>query len=897
MLELKDIVKDYVAGDTTVKALKGISLDFRKSEFVSILGQSGCGKTTLLNIIGGLDHYTSGDLIINNKSTKDFNDYDWDTYRNHSIGFIFQSYNLIMHLTVAENVELALSLAGISKEERRKRAVEALTTVGLKDQINKKPNQLSGGQMQRVAIARSLVNNPDILLADEPTGALDSETSEQVMKLLKDISKDRLIIMVTHNGELAEKYSTRIIRLLDGKVVGDTKPYNHQKERKTKTNELPEEKQELLNKLTALLETDKISATDFEKYKTELLSENGLDLTQNKKLLKLLKNEKRLHHKRTSMKYGTALSLSLKNLLTKKWRTIMTSFAGSIGIIGIALILAVSNGFTGYINKMQSEALGNYPITISAISMDTNKFQNMGSNNDVDVEDVNENVIVPYNPMHQIMQYGHYNNFTSEFMSYVKEFEENSLDKNNNSKLNTIEYDYFVPLKLLSKDNNNNIKLFKNQNSTSVLQGSSSSAIYPMLNNLDFVMSQYELIYGTMPKVNDGETYSKEMLLVIGKGNKVSVQTLESLNITPTTNDKGEYNRISFEDICNKEFKLIFNDDYYIPDSANFDDITKFDKLDTTNQEKLLEAYNNAENALKISGVIRLKDDATTELLSTGVAYMPSLKDYYLQNCKQSLIARKQIANKDSYSFYDNYVLSVAEMSSILPKNGFANVEQINQFLFSAYKYKLSNDDAFELAMQQIGISSIPVSIAFYPKTFDAKDSVLNMIDEYNSTKTNDSEKIVCADTTGFLTNTLGNMVNIISYVLIAFAAISLVVSSIMIAIITYVSVLERTKEIGVLRSIGARKKDITRVFNAETFLIGLTSGVLGVAISFILTFPISAIIKAVAGGAITTSMAVMDPISSIILIAISIVLTMISGLVPAIMAANRDPVKALRSE
>ncbi len=895
MLELKEIVKDYVAGDTTVKALKGISIDFRQSEFVSILGQSGCGKTTLLNIIGGLDHYTSGDLIINNKSTKDFNDYDWDTYRNHSIGFIFQSYNLIMHLTVAENVELALSLAGISKEERHKRAVEALTTVGLKDQVNKKPNLLSGGQMQRVAIARSLVNNPDILLADEPTGALDSETSEQVMKILKDISKDRLIIMVTHNAELAEKYSTRIIKLLDGKVIDDTKPYNHEQEKKVKSNKLPKDKQELLDNITILFENNKISESEFESYKTQIISNTEFDLSTNKKLNKLLKTQNRLQHKRTSMKYGTALSLSFKNLLTKKWRTIMTSFAGSIGIIGIALIIAVSNGFTNYINKMQSEALGSTPLTVSAITMDTDKFQNITPNRDED-EDINEDVVVPYNPLQQIMQYGHYNNFTSEFLNHVKKFEKENADKGKDSNLNMIEYDYFVPIKILSKNNDNKVTLFKNENSTSVLQGSLSSYVYPMLNNLDFVMSQYELIYGTLPKQNSEEEYSKEMLLVVDKGNKISIQTLQSLGIETSTNDKNEYNKINFGDICNKEFKLLFNDDYYIPDSDNFEEITKFDKLSTDN-DSLLNAYEKASTTLKISGVIRLKADATTELLSTGVAYMPSLRDYYLKNCANSLIARKQLANKESYAFYDNYVLSVAEMQGLLPPNGFPNVAAINQFLKLAYNYELSNDDAFELGMQQIGISSIPLSIAFYPKTFSAKDSVLNMIKEYNDTKTNDNEKIVCADTTQFLTNTLGSMVNIISYVLIAFAAISLVVSSIMIAIITYVSVLERTKEIGVLRSIGARKKDITRVFNAETFLIGLTSGVLGVVISFVLTFPISAIIKAVAGGAITTSMAIMDPISSVILIAISVVLTMISGLVPAIMAANRDPVKALRSE
>lgn len=893
MLELKNIVKNYVAGDTVVNALVDINLDFRKSEFVSILGQSGCGKTTLLNIIGGLDHYTSGDLIINNKSTKDFKDGDWDTYRNHSIGFVFQSYNLIMHLSVLENVELALSLAGISKEERKKRAIEALNTVGLSSQINKKPNQLSGGQMQRVAIARSLVNNPDILLADEPTGALDSETSEQVMKILKDISRDRLIIMVTHNRELAEKYSTRIITLLDGKVTSDSRPYNHKQNSKSQNLD---ESNSMLNKLTALLESDKISLSDFEKYKTQLQDNKELDVVNDKKLAKLLKNKKD-SQKRTAMGYGTALALSFRNLLTKKWRTIMTSFAGSIGIIGIALILAVSNGFTNYINKMQSDALGNYPLTVSAISMDMNKFQNASmhgsANSNTTVE---EQVVVPYNPMQRFIQFGHYNNLSKDFLNHVKQFETLDLEKGKNSQLNIVEYDYFAPIKILSKYNNNKVRLYINRNNTSILQGGSSSPIYPMLNNIDFVMSGYELIYGSMPSIKEGDTYSKEMLLVLDKGNKLSISTLDCLGITPTVNEQGDFNNISFEEICNKEFKLLFNDDYYTPNSEDFNSITSFSKLSSANQSELASAYDNANTTLKISGVIRIKDDAPTELLSAGIAYMPSLKEYYLENCKNSLIARKQLTRNIKDDFFDNYIINVAEMAT-LPAKGYLNVNEINEFLFQSYKFRLTDQEAFDLALQQIGVSPFPVAISFYPKNFEAKDAVLNMIESFNKKQTDSNLTIVCSDTTSFLTNTLGNLVGIISYVLIAFAAISLVVSSIMIAIITYVSVLERTKEIGVLRSIGARKKDITRVFNAETFLIGLTSGLIGVTISFVLTFPISAIVKAVAGGSITTSIAVMDPISSVILVAISVVLTIISGLIPAIMAANRDPVRALRSE
>ena len=892
MLELNNIKKDYVAGDTTVHALKGVSLDFRKSEFVSILGQSGCGKTTLLNIIGGLDRYTSGDLIINGKSTKDFKDYDWDTYRNHSIGFVFQSYNLIMHLTVVENVELALSLAGISREERRKRAVDALTTVGLKDQINKKPNQLSGGQMQRVAIARALVNNPDILLADEPTGALDSETSEQVMQILKQISADRLIIMVTHNGDLATKYSTRIIKLLDGNVVDDSMPYNHQNTIEEQTNKISNNQQEKIDKLNLLLDADIITKEEHNNLTNQVLTDETFDLNINKKIKKYLNKKSKI--KKTSMKYGTALSLSLKNLLTKKWRTFMTSFAGSIGIIGIALILAVSNGFTNYINQIQSNALGNYPISVSSISMDTKSFQNLqpSTNNE---ESVAEDVIVPYNPMMQLTQFGHYNNITTEFINKVKEFEETDKAKGENSQINVVNYDYYVPIKFITK-NNNMYNLFVNQNTTSVLSGGSSSPVYPMLENLDFVMQQYDLIYGELP--TEPQTgFSNKLILVVGRGNKVGVDVLSQIGIMPTMNSEGKYNHINFADVKNKEFKLIYNNDYYLPNSNNFDEITSFDKLSIANQTALAAAYNNASTTLQIGAVIRLKDNASSEILSPGLAFMPSLKTHYLNNCKNSLIAQKQIANKSSLTFYDSYKPVITDMSAILKLEEYASVSEINNFLYASYKYKLNEEDAFELGLQQIGISKIPVSIAFYPKSFDGKDAVLKLVEDFNSTKTNKNEQIVVSDSTEFLTSTLGSMVNIISYVLIAFAAISLVVSSIMIAIITYVSVLERTKEIGVLRSIGARKKDITRVFNAETFLIGLISGLLGVGISFALTFPISAIVKTVAGGSITTNIAVMDPISSIALVVISVTLTMISGLIPAVMAAKRDPVKALRSE
>ena len=847
MIEIKNIVKNYVAGDTTVNALRDVSIKFRESEFVSILGQSGCGKTTLLNILGGLDRYDSGDLIINGKSTKLFKDRDWDTYRNHNVGFVFQSYNLIPHLSVVENVELALTLAGLGKKERREKAIIALEKVGLKSQINKKPNQLSGGQMQRVSIARAIVNDPEIILADEPTGALDSETSVQIMDILKQLSSEHLIIMVTHNKELAEQYSTRIINLFDGKLVGDSNPCSN--EQKINIEKTPEEQK------------------------------------QTKK------------EKRSAMGFFTALKLSFKNLLTKKGRTFMTSFAGSIGIIGIALVLAVSNGFTGYINKMQSDALGSHPVVISAISYDSEKFASMGSSNEEEEEEVTEDVAVPYNPMQQFIKYGHYNNFTTEFINKIKDFEKQDKQKGENSQLSVVDYNYYTPLKLVTTTNQNTYKYYKTQNNTSVLQGTTKNSIYPLLNNMDYVLEQYELIYGELPKNKPGTDYSTEMLLVVGSGNKITINILNDLGYNIIPNQDGEYDNIEFSKLREKEFKVLFNDDYYIPNSTDFDKITEFDKLNVSDQNALKTKYDNATETMKISGVIRLKENATSELLSPGVAYMPSFRDYYLKNCEQSIIGRKQRQTQASGEFFDNYVLSISEMAGILPAQGYANVTEINAFLNQSYGYTLSNEEAFELAMQQIGISKLPISISLYPKNFEGKEAIEKLVDEYNESLTNENQTIVFTDTAQFLTSTLGQMIDIISYVLVAFAGISLIVSSIMIGIITYVSVIERTKEIGVLRSIGARKKDISRVFNSETMLIGICSGTIGVLTAFILTFPISAIIKAVAGGAVTTQLAVLNPISAIVLVAISTCLTLISGLVPSSIAAKKDPVKALRTE
>lgn len=853
MIQIKNITKNYLSGENQVHALKNVSINFRNNEFVSILGPSGCGKTTMLNIIGGLDKYTAGDIVINGVSTKQYKDRDWDAYRNHYIGFIFQSYNLIGHLSILENVELALSIAGISKTEKRKRAIKALKEVGLENQIKKRPNQLSGGQMQRVAIARAIVNEPKIILADEPTGALDSETSVQVMDLLKKISSKYLIIMVTHNEDLAKTYSTRIINILDGEVQGDSNPYN------------PDEQEISDDAITIHKSLDKENA------------------------------KKKKNKIKSAMSYGTAFNLSLKNLWSKRGKTFIESLAGSIGIIGIALVLAVSTGMNNYIAKVQSDALGNYPITISAISVDMNKFSSF-ERDEEHPEDVDDDVLIPYNPVAQYITYGHYNNLTSGFVDKVKEFEKKESSSKNPS-INMIDYNYYVPVKMLVKDDTGDIKFVQRKNNTSILTGDVSSAIYPMNKNLDFVMEQYDLIYGSLPKTNSGELYSREMLLVIGEGNKISEKTLTDIGLKPNKNPLGEYEHISFEDICNKEYKVLFNDDYYKANSSDFDSITAFDKLDVNNKSQLATAFENAEVTLKISGVVRVKKDATSEILNSGLAYMANFEEYYSQNCRNSEISRKQLDVKDTLSFFDNYVLSVSELATILPTEGFANVAQINYFLNTQYGYTLSDDDAFDVAMQQIGISSIPVSIKFYPKNFDAKDRIIAMIGEYNSTVDTEAEKIIYSDTTGFLTTTLGSLVNIVSYVLIAFAGISLVVSSVMIGIITYTSVIERTKEIGVLRSIGARKKDISRIFNSETILIGLLAGLLGVTLSWILTIPLSAIIKAIAGGTIQTNIATLKFSHAAILVAVSTILTTIAGTIPARIASKKDPVICLRTE
>lgn len=844
MLKLIDIKKEYKSADVKVEALKGINLEFRKSEFVSILGPSGCGKTTLLNIIGGLDKYTSGDLIINQKSTKNYTDRDWDTYRNRSIGFVFQSYNLIMHQTILSNVELALTLSGVKKEERKQRAIAALEKVGLGQHIYKRPNQLSGGQMQRVAIARAIINDPEIILADEPTGALDTDTSVQIMEILKEISKDRLVIMVTHNPELAKQYSTRIIKLLDGNIIDDNNPYNFEKDKNKNKN--------------------KTSETN--------------------------KGKK----KNTSMSFFTALHLSINNLRTKKGRTFMTAFAGSIGIIGVALVLAISNGFSGYINTMQSDTLSAYPITVSTATIDYDKFNSFTFGGSTEQgENNNEYVVVYDSVIQKYIQYGHYNNITKDFIDAVTDFNTQDQQKPEDEQaLNLVQFSYFTPLKFIYTDaaDDDKYKLYVAKNSISVFTGTSAGVFYQELDNEDFMLQQYDVIY-TSADYNKDDIYG--LTLVVDDGNRISRSIMSALGIKLTPKSDGTYENITFADICTKEYKLIFNNDYY-----SFDSDDNVQKLENTQQAELQTLYENPlTQSLKVTRVLRQKEDSQISLLNSGVMYTKELGELYRQNCKTSEIAIKQEAKKatqtNNYTFYAPLDLKISEFSGVLPPSGFKDTTSINDFLNLRFNTTVSIEDAYQLAMQQIGISTTPQTIMFYAKNFEGKKAIEQLITNFNKTASVENQ-IISANQAQLITTTLGSIVSIISYVLIAFASISLIVSSIMIGVITYTSVIERTKEIGVLRSLGARKKDVSRVFNAETAIIGALSGAIGVAISYLLCIPISLIIKNLSDISNIASLSILHAIA---LIVISTILSLIAGLVPSRYAAKKDPVTALRSE
>lgn len=779
MLVLKNIKKNYVTPSITVEALKGINLEFRKSEFVSILGPSGCGKTTLLNIIGGLDRYTDGDLFINGRSTKDFKDYDWDSYRNKSIGFVFQNYNLIPHQSVLGNVELALTLSGISKAERKRRVIEALNKVGLHDQIYKRPNQLSGGQMQRVAIARAIVNDPEILLADEPTGALDSKTSIQIMNILREISKDRLVIMVTHNSELAHQYSNRIIELLDGKVIGDSNPYERKEDRTEKTHQ------------------------------------------------KMAK---------TSMSFMTALFLSLKNLITKKGRTILTAFAGSIGIIGIALVLSLSNGFTKYINKMQSDTLSGFPLTINPTAFINDSAMHFNRPNSQD-EFISEEIVKPRD-MSSVM---HQNIINDNYITYLEQ-----LDK---ELYNSISYTRALGLNILShnKKDNTYYKVNMSAASDNPMMDGSNKTMSEMVDNLDFIASQYDVLKGRMPKDKG------DLVLVLDNFNRISSRVFDALHL-----DYKNEETISFDDFLDMEFKLILNDDYYLYNA-------ELDRYIPLSASKAM--YEN-ENAitLKIVGILRIKEDTSISLLSDGLLYTPALTNYVLEQSKNSQIVKAQE--------------ELGLEKNVLTGTPFSSVQ--------------SAEREYKLLMSNLGGISTPVSISVFPKDFQSKEKIKDYLELYNE-GLDKKDKIIVNDLSEMVTKTMDTLINTISYVLVAFAAISLVVSSIMIGIITYVSVIERTKEIGILRSIGARKKDISRVFNAETVIIGFTAGAIGVLIALLLTIPINLLITSLVKG--IGNLAILNPIHGVTLVIISVILTLISGLIPSRIAAKKDPVVALRTE
>ena len=895
MLELNDIKKDYVSGSTTVSALKGINLRFRDCEFVSILGQSGCGKTTMLNIIGGLDKYTSGDLKINGVSTKNYKDRDWDFYRNNSIGFVFQSYNLIPHQTVLSNVELALTLSGVSKAERKRRAIEALEKVGLGEQIHKKPNQMSGGQMQRVAIARALVNNPDILLADEPTGALDTETSIQIMELLKEISKDRLIIMVTHNPELAKDYSTRIVRLLDGVITDDSDPYTLED-----------------------MEAD-IRAKEAAKVKTS-----------EKKIKKSGKKQK------TSMSFFTALSLSFNNLMTKKTRTILTAFAGSIGIIGIAMILSISNGIQLYIDRVQRDTLSSYPITLQAESIDissmvTSMTGNSDSEEHEDKSKIYSNDIM--GDMINTMVKEVKSNNLSEFKKYI----ENG-GSGIKSYVSDIQYSYDVPLNIYMKDTSNGVEQLNPSTMFDSIYGegvtgtssamssgmgmgmfSNSSVWNQLLGNQQVLDEQYDVLAGHWP-----ENYN-EVVLVTDKNNEVDDYTLYSLGLKDPEEVRTLFKKMmvgesyetekdisyTFDEILDTEFKLVMPTDMYKYNdvTGTWDDYSKDDKYMTN-------VVNNGTD-IKVCGIIRPNDDAVSTSISSGIGYTAKLTEYIIEEVKNSEIAKAQLADTSVDVFtgvpFDNdrnteitmddvnaymATLSPEESAQMQAMTSGMSDDQILQ-LFSASLKARTTDATLDSNKSKLGITDLdtPSQIDIYATDFDSKEKVQNIIKDYNRLQQDDGKEenvINYTDYVGIMMSSVSTIINAISYVLIAFVAISLIVSSIMIGIITYISVLERTKEIGVLRSIGASKKDVSRIFNAETLIEGFVSGALGIVVTLLLCIPANALIKHLTD---ISNVAQLPVAGGVILIIISMFLTFIAGLIPAKFAAKKDPVVALRSE
>ena len=973
MLKLKGIKKDYITGDTVVHALKGIDLSFRESEFVAVLGHSGCGKTTLLNIIGGLDKYSEGDLVINGRSTKDYTDADWDAYRNHSIGFVFQSYNLIPHQSVLSNVELALTISGVGKAERRRRAAEALEKVGLGDQINKKPNQLSGGQMQRVAIARALVNDPDILLADEPTGALDSETSVQIMEILKEISANKLIIMVTHNPELAENYAGRIIRIKDGLIIDDSSPLSGEE-----------------------TETDKSEGK----------------------------------RKRTSMSFLTALSLSLNNLMTKKTRTVLTAFAGSIGIIGIALIMSLSNGIQNYIDKVQADTLSSYPITIQAESVDmTNMMTSlMGMRSQAEGgahdRDAVYSSTVMYDMMNSMISADKQTNNLKPFKAYIE-------DENSEIAryLSSVQYSYDLDMNLFAEDEEGNIAktdvVQLLQTAMSSMYGGDYSSFFntygsyysvvniwqEMLPGEDgeaispFLKKQYDVLYGKWPERYD------EAVLIVNENNEISDLVLYALGLKATssiTEDmqsfvsqetvESKVESWSYEEICRTSFRYIFPADMYRYDEAE----EKY--IDLTAEELGLRTLYNNGLELKIVGVIRQNEDAAAGMMTGAIGYTHAFIEHIAAEAEQKELVKKQLADQeinvlnglkfldtedealtndrkqqaardyvaaadgstiaDLYVQYmchpsDEYVREMVDeqlegttrediekqILDLYPEYE-SMLDQMDDDMLYDYIRKMAGEQVrdqyaaemeklyrelseeeliedfgmlvlededylwiynnamppvyseinYKETLKKLGYVDLetPSVINLYASSFEDKDNIAEAIKNYNASVSKDDE-ITYTDIVALLMSSITTIINVISYVLIAFVAISLVVSSIMIGIITYISVLERTKEIGILRAIGASNRDVSHVFNAETVIIGFTAGAIGILLTVLINIPINMIVHDLTG--IMSLNSALPPLGGAALVLISVILTFIAGLIPSGIAARKDPVEALRTE
>ena len=762
MLEIRNIKKSYKTGTFIQHALKDVSISFRPNEFVAILGPSGSGKTTLLNIIGGLDRYDSGDLVINGKSTKKFSDSNWDSYRNNCVGFIFQSYNLINHLNILENVEMSLTLSGVSKKVRKQKALDALKQVGLINHAYKKPNQLSGGQMQRVAIARALVNEPDIILADEPTGALDSTTSVQIMELIKEIAKDKLVIMVTHNKELAYDYANRIIELKDGELINDTNPHEQSK------------------------------------------------------------NNQEYKIRKTAMSFFTALSLSFKNIETKKGRTFLTAFASSIGIIGIALILSLSNGFNIEVEKFEKDALSSLPIMISeqTVEMDEDSPAKMRDSFKINNNSYPSEEVI-YIQKDMVEDTTHTNIINQEFIDYI--------EKINPKYVSGISYMRLVSINALSKAKDG-YKIIDNSYLTTLPKSLDEK-------QNDVVEDNYDLLKGKFATNKD------EVVLAVDSKNRVNEKLLEMLGFDLSKDN------FTFDEILNKEIKVVLNDDWYIDNNNYF--------IPNFNYEEL---YNNKNNlTLKIVGIIRGKEDAKLVSASSGIAYTESLIDYIVENNSKSKIVLKQ--------------------------------KEVDYNILTGEQFREEKDK--DAVLSYLGNDNLPILVNIFPRNFDSKDEIIKYLDDYNETKL-EEDKLLYTDMASLISSLSGSIMDAITIVLIAFSSISLVVSCIMIGIITYISVLERTKEIGILRAMGARRKDITRVFNAETIIIGLCSGLLGITIARILVFPANIIIYNATG---LDNVAKMNPLHALLLLIISMLLTVLGGLIPAKVASRKNPVEALRTE